>query len=423
MDDKINHTINDDNEGLNISLDFELINSIGAGLEVGTLYRKTFDNLQAGLSSLNASRGGGLSQNSGFVFEYMYAYEQNINEIKNASGGIFDVLNNNKKADIIHIDKNGKVKYLQVKKGYEGMNKYQVDLSKYPNMDIVVEKNNSNKEYYGSKGKTVRESSHSKGQIETYTWIRQKETAILKKIGFETDTSPLTSKIYSLEKELQATHAVSANAGLSSAALTSGISIGRDLYFILQGDKELKECAKSTLRDSLIAGGSSYATTYLSTLVAPVVADTLGKILVFESAKNTIVKIGALSAKISISAGPLFLIGLGLGCAYTAVSVIKMIKNVNNQYIQQINDYLDQLIITVQNINVQLSSLVNAKFTHEIHVINSEFYNMEQAIKNYDIDALNDGVCNIAQLFNTYDLFMSQNEFDDFFYGDNDFNL
>lgn len=110
------------------------------------------------LKNLNLNRGAG--NTSGFVFEYMYAADKNIEFLKDGKGDVIHVISDNGVADF-ETTKYGGIKQLQqAKAGYHGTNKYKIPSEKYANQTLVVDKGNTElTEYLSKNGVPVEQSN------------------------------------------------------------------------------------------------------------------------------------------------------------------------------------------------------------------------------------------------------------------------
>lgn len=408
-----------------LAVDLSKLESAYIAAETANRYNEAFEGIRGNMVSLNTNRGGKkVEGTSGYVFENVYAYEKNIESMKKGTKEVFSVIDDNSKVDIVKTDAEGKITNIQAKKGYQN-NPSQVLKDGYDDIDIfVIDKGNTKvKKTLEKRNLKVEEANFSNKKVDSQTKWMKTEREFTNKLGIDSKNAPISANLYAAGMKIKAANTMGVKAGNKAAALTAGICIGKDIYFLIQGDREIKAVAIDVAKNTVKSGLSAYGTTFATNLLAPLAFDALARIAVFETAKNTILQVGAITAQVSIGVGSVFLVGVALGCAYTGYKLVKLINASNRAYMGQISEYLDQLNATLRNINFYLEEVAEGRIVYEIEIVNQEFSKIHKYLSEDNYSRVSDCLDNVLRAFGGTVAFQSQDEFDDFFYSDDGYIL
>ncbi|MCI9500642.1 MAG: hypothetical protein HFG76_01310 [Hungatella sp.] len=379
-------------------------------------YQKALQNVEKELSSLNLSRGG--KNADGFVFECLHVAEKNKRNMQKGNGYVLDVIDNNGIADFRMVDRAGHVSYQQAKTGYHGPNKYKIAKESYNGQTLVVDKGNQELvEYAQSISLPVEESPVSKDMAHSLTEVMKQEGKIRQKIGLS-NTGPITSNLYIAAEQLSYAHTAGLNAAKGSAAFAAGVSMGKNMYGLIEGDKDLREFFLETSAETATAVGGAYvmgATGYLASGVATNVAE----VLITTGGGQTIVSLGSVFATMSVAAGPVFLFGMAVGTGY---SVIKSVKERSNQYsrkMSQLNRIMGQALASMEAAYQSLDQTIRDTYAFWNRSFDEGFHLMENGVIENDFENFSMGLDIVTRIFDSHVLFENMDDFDDFFFDEN----
>ena len=392
------------------------------GTTIGMTYGPVYEEIGKSLFSLKTTRGGGYAQQAGFLMEHYDAFDRNYTSAVHGKLDIYRVLDDNSAVDVVKFAEDGSTLNLQYKVGYEKNSSVLYD-SKYNSSDFVLDKGNPNIKKLTSKGKVAYESKYSKKQLQTHAKVRDTERLILNKAGINVKNAPISSTLYTVSEELKASIAFSVKGAVNPVVFSSGVSIGKNIYYVMQGEETIKEIAVETFKTDLKTGAAAIGTKLLAITGGALAEKALVDFAIYQTAKNMIFSVGALTASVPIAAGPLFLIGIAVGCAYTGFKIASAVKQSNNKYMALINDYLDETISTLSTIQKSLNAVSNSRIAFECQCIDDNLEIMKKAVYDNEYNQLNDALDNIMLVFNKSLHFQTQDEFDDFFYSDAEYTI
>lgn len=407
--------------------DNKIVFTYGMARELNTVheniqYQKALQNVEKELSSLNLSRGG--KNADGFVFECLHVAEKNRQNMQKGNGYVLDVIDNNGIADFKMIDRAGDVSFQQAKMGYHGPNKYKIAKEYYNGQTLVVDKGNQELvEYAQSIGLPVEESPVSKDMAHSLTEVMKQEGKIRQKIGLP-NTGPITSNLYIAAEQLSYAHTAGLNAAKGSAAFAAGVSMGKNMYGLIEGNKDLREFFLETSVETATAVGGAYvmgATGYLATgiLGNSGVAAYAADVLITTGVGQTIVSLGPVLATMPVAAGPVFLFGMVVGTGY---SVIKSVKERSNQYsrkMSQLNRIMGQALASMEAAYQNLDQTIRDTYAFWNRSFDEGFHLMENGVIENDFENFSMGLDIVTRIFDSQVLFENMDDFDDFFFDEN----
>lgn len=396
--------------------------------EQNMLYQKELIRVEHELSLLNLNRGGGKLDNlSGFVFENLHTSSENRSYIKKNSKEILQIIDDNGISDMRHLSANGNVTYQQAKMGYSGSNKYKIKKEKYADQVLVVDKGNSELIEYGNKiGLPVKESEISKKMSDTLTGFMKNEGELRQKWGLS-NTAPVTSQLYTVSEQLKNANVRGVEAAKGAAALSAGISFGKNMYSFIEGNIHLRELLLNTTKETVLSVGSAYAVGGAGYLASGLLANSpvgvlasqaIGLIVSTEIGA-TLVSLGPILVKMSAAVGPIFLIGMAIG---TGSAVIKSIKVHSEKYkhqMAQINSVINQVLSDMKSAYEDLDSTIKDTYKLWDQSFNNGFEKMLSATLNNNFTEFSLGLDEVLNVFNSHILFKNMDEFDDFFFDEN----
>ena len=339
-------------------------------------------------------------------------------EYAKGNGYVLDVIDNNGIADFRMVDRAGHVSYQQAKTGYHGPNKYKIAKESYNGQTLVVDKGNQELvEYAQSISLPVEESPVSKDMAHSLTEVMKQEGKIRQKIGLS-NTGPITSNLYIAAEQLSYAHTAGLNAAKGSAAFAAGVSMGKNMYGLIEGDKDLREFFLETSAETATAVGGAYvmgATGYLASGVATNVAE----VLITTGGGQTIVSLGSVFATMSVAAGPVFLFGMAVGTGY---SVIKSVKERSNQYsrkMSQLNRIMGQALASMEAAYQSLDQTIRDTYAVWNRSFVRGFQLRENGVIENDFENFSMGLDIVTRIFDSHVLFENMDDFDDFFFDEN----
>lgn len=407
--------------------DNKIVFTYGMARELNTvhetiLYQKALQNVERELASLNLSRGG--KNTDGFVFECLHVAEKNRQNMGQGNGYVLDVIDNNGIADFKMIDKAGHVSYQQAKMGYHGSNKYKIVKEYYDGQTLVVDKGNRElMEYAQNIGLPVEESPVSKEMAHSLTEVMKREGKIRQEIGLS-NAGPVTSNLYIAAEQLSYAHIAGLNAAKGSAAFAAGISLGKNMYSLIEGNKDLREFFLESSVETATAAGGAYvmgATGSLATgiLVNSGIATQAASVMITTGVGQTIVSLGPVFAAMPVAAGPVFLLGMVIGTGY---SVIKSVKEHSDQYsrkMSQLNQIMSQALVSMEAAYQSLDQTIRDTYAFWNQSFDEGFHLMENGIMGNNFENFSMGLDIVTKIFDSHVLFENMNEFDDFFFDEN----
>lgn len=388
-------------------------------------YQDALFNVKKELGTLDLNRGGG--NTSGFVFENLHVASKNAKNIKAGSGNVLNVIDDNGIADFSVTDLNGNVMYQQAKMGYHGSNKYKITGEKYGDQTLVVDKGNSELIDYGERiGLTVEESSISKKTADRMTAVMKKEGEIRSDLGLS-NTAPITSNLYTVSQQMKHAHGAGVKAAKGSAAFTAGVSFGKNMYELMEGNAALKDVVLDTGKDAAMAAGGAYVTGSAGYLVSGAISQTAvgtvmtqaSGLLVSTQIGSTIVSLGPVFATMSAAVGPAFVAGMVLGTGCAVVKSVKVHSNKYKAHISQVNQVLDQVLLCMKSTYDDLDADIKETYNFWDQSFEEGFCEMLDAIQNNDFNRFADGLDIVVGIFDKHVLFHSMEEFDEFFFDEN----
>jgi len=408
--------------------DIEKITVAYAGLhEVGALqqnirFQNAIENVRKELSTFNMNRG----HTSGFVFEDLHvAYKNSVNlELNN--GEVLNVINDNGIADFRLTDAYGNVSYQQAKMGYHN-NTAPITVEKYGGQILVVDKGNSELIKHGEKiGLSVEESGVSRSSADNMTAIMKKEGSIRSELGLS-NSAPVTANLFVVSEQLKYTHIAGIKAAKGGAAFSAGISFGKNMYEFLEGNAELRDVLLNTEKDAVIAAGGSYIAGGAGYLVSGALANTAVSTLAAQATGAiastgvgaTIISLGPVVTAMSAAVGPLFVAGMVIGTGYAAIRSIKIHSNKYRHRISQINQVLDQVLVSMKTVYEDLDQSIKTTYSFWDKDFAEGFDQMIDAVKHNDFEQFSSGLDVVLKVFGDNVLFKDMDEFDDFFFDDN----
>lgn len=398
---------------------------VAMSAEQNLRYYKEFQNIGDDLARFNLNRGG--KNAFGFEFEQMHAASKNLQNMRMGKGEIIQVLDDNSKKDFMTTTANGGKSFQQAKAGYNGSNKYKTTQEKYKRQTIVVNKDNKEViEHLIKKGKRYEESAISKESVQTFNSIMQTEGKIRGTLGLDDNTAPITAKLFEAGNQLAAASQVGAKAGQAAAALTAGMSFGKNMYAYIEGNKDLKEVLYDTAADTVkawiggfVGGSSSYlAMGMISQTAAGEIVKKAAKVVVETTVGSVLVSVGEITAVLSAAAGPAFLIGMSLGAGYAMCKSIRMRDKAYRNKMISANKALSQALHSMERAYNSLDQEVRAFCDLWDRSINDGFEKMLKSVSDNDFEGFSEGLDNILQLFDSHVLFKTEQEFDEFFFDD-----
>lgn len=216
----------------------------------------TYKQMGKKLSKINTNRGG--RNLKGFLFEEMHAADATV---RNTSGKISTVLNNNGPVDLKISSGVGRPRYAQLKTGYKTT---KAGFQKSPCKNIIVDKGNTKliKEAKNA-GKNVIESNITDAQAKGLANAMKFESKIT-----GSSTAPITSKIVSTANMANQAHKVGVIGGLKSSQFGGGFSFGSNAVEVMTGDKKFGEAVGDVAKDTVVAGVVGYGVTTAGAVLA-----------------------------------------------------------------------------------------------------------------------------------------------------------
>lgn len=417
-----NLTHKNNDEIVTVIIDNSAIIAGTQGATIGMTFGPVYDEIGRSLFSLKTTRGGGHAQQAGFLMEHYDAFDRNYSSALHGKHEVYRVLDDNSAVDVVKIAEDGTTTNLQYKVGYETNSSVLYD-SKYNSSDFVLDKGNPNVKKLQNKGKTAYESKYTKTQLQNQAKVRDTERLLLNKAGINVKNAPISSTLYTVSEELKASVAVSVKDAVNPVVFSSGVSIGKNIYYVMQGEETIKEIAIETLKTGIKTGVASAGTKLLAITGGALAEKALVDFAIYQTAKNMIFSVGALTASVPIAAGPMFLIGIAVGCAYTGLKIASLVKKSNNKHMALINNYLDETIRTLSTIQKTLETVSDSKIAYEYKCIDDNLQVMKTAILENKYDVLNDALDSIMLVFDKTLHFQTQEDFDDFFYSNTEYKI
>lgn len=384
-------------------------------------YYREFQNIGDDLSKLNLNRGG--NNTYGFVFEDMHAASKNIQNIKTNSGEVIHVLDDNSKRDFVTTTAKGGKTYQQAKAGYNGTNKYKITKGKYKGQTIVVDKNNKELiEYLEKRGIRYEESGISNKEAKALGSCMQTEGKIRKILGKTDNTAPITAKLYEAGNQLAAASQVGINTAKSAAALAAGMSFGKNMYAYIEGNKDLQEVLFDTVGDAtkaaiggFVGGTTSY---FVTGMISESVVRAVTEVIVKTTFGTVLVSVGEITADLSATAGPVFLIGMAIGAGCAMCKSIRLRDERYRKKMAATNRVLSQALSSMKlaynDLNKELKDFCdfwNVSFDRG-------FEKVLKSVSDNDFKGFSEGLDIILQVFDAHVLFKTEKQFDDFFFDD-----
>lgn len=396
--------------------------------EQNVQYQKALQMVEHEMATLNLNRGGGRLDNlSGFVFENLHTSNTNRQYMTSGTKEVLQMIDDNGIADMRHLSPEGKVSYQQAKMGYTGSNKYKITKEKYGDQVLVTNKGNREVIEHGNKiGLEVRESRISKEMSDTMAGVMKGEGKLRQQLRLS-NTAPVTAKLYALSEQLQNANVMGLKAAKGAAALTAGISFGKNMYEFIEGNADLRDLLLNTAKDTVLSAGSAYVAGGAGYLVSGLAANSVVGTLAAQAANvivstqigATIVSLGPIVATMSAAAGPVFLIGMAIG---TGSAIIKSIKVHSNEYknkISQLNRVLNQALSSMKEAYEDLDQTIKEAFDFWDQSFEDGFKRMLSATLDNDFAEFSLGLDIVLNVFDAHVLFRDMDEFDDFFFDDN----
>lgn len=384
-------------------------------------YQKALQNVEKELSSLNLKRGG--NNTDGFVFECLHTAEKNRQNMQLRNNQILNVIDNNGIADFKMIDATGHASYQQAKMGYHGSNKYKIT-NKYDSQTLVVDKGNKELiEYAQNIGLHAEESPVSKDMAHSLTEIMKQEGKMRQKIGLA-NTGPVTSNLYIAAEQLSYAHTAGLNAAKGSTAFAAGVSLGKNMYSLIEGNKDLREVFLESSIETAVAAGGSYvmgATGSLATgiLVNSEVAASAANVIISTGVGQTIVSLGPVFAAMPAAAGPTFLLGMVIGTGYSVIKSVKRHCNQYNHKMSQLNGVMIQALSSMEKAYQNLDQVIKDTYAFWDQSFDEGFHLIANAVMENDFENFSIGLNIVTRIFDSQVLFKNMEEFDDFFFDEN----
>ena len=388
-------------------------------------YYKALNKIEQELAAQNVYKGG--VNNSGFTFEFMNAADKNIEYKKIKSGDVMQVLGtNDQEIDLINLNADGDViETMQAKKGYHGTNKYKIT-DKYKNQTLVVDRGNKELMEYAEKiGLKVEESPVSKKSADSLTKAMRKEADLRSTIGMtDSANAPVTAKLYGMSKQLEAAHVSGVEAAKGGATFAAGISFGKNMYELIEGNVELREFLFNVGTDTAKATASSYVMGAAGSVVAGAVSESAigtavsqaASVVVATGVGQTLVAMGPVIVSMSAATGPMFLLGMAIGTGCAVCKSIHMNSMLSRQKLKRTNDALDQVLSCMKNANDDLEKTIKDTYGLWNRNFDAGYQNMLAGMQDNNLELFSRGLDSVMNVLDSNVLFHSLEEFDEFFY-------
>lgn len=400
-------------------------------LERNMKYQEALKNVHRELSSLNLNRGG--NNTAGFVFENLYAADQNMQSLKAGKSEFRFVRNDNRSVDIDVVDVAGKKlskgSEEQVKMGYSGTNKYKITKARYGDQTLVVDKGNTELIEHGSKQNfKVIESRISEREAQLFTDTMKQEGKGCQAVALPGgNTAPITASLYYAAEELGYAHAAGVNAVKGGAAFAAGISFGKNMYNFIEGNMELREFILETGEETAAGAAGMYISGASGFLVSGILENTGAGAVMMQAANATmgteigsiIVSVGSVAASIPAVAAPTFLLGMAIGTGCAVIRSIKMGINRRKYKIAQISRVLDQALLSMKAAYDDLEQTIKDTYDFWNQSFNQGFQLMMEAVEQNDFEKFSSGLDTVVKVFDNHVLFKNMDEFDEFFFDEN----